>query len=384
MAMTSTTARILELRQFTIEQADLYSLIQAIPEEYRVIGPKKENYSLNLGELKNPRDLALGYISEEDRGIYRLYKEEGSMSIDRARYMNHPKYFTHLPTEELYRTKKTNGSFEVEEPEMDKRKLAFVLIKSCDISALHCMDRVFDQKYKDPSYNATREDTLIIGANCFHPGKNCFCTTFNAGPTTDKGFDLQLSDFGDKYMVEVGTEKGAELLSQIPSHPAGADDLQKKEMMTERSKRLMFKAFDIKKGVKTLNENYEHPYWDELKNDCFSCTNCISVCPLCFCYEVSDESNVTRTESRRVRKWDACQDLNFAGIHGANFREDRAARLKHWVNHKIHWQHDQYGCSGCTGCSRCITWCPIGIDITEPVWHAGGKEIGLYEYEESE
>ena len=25
---------------------------------------------------------------------------------------------------------------------------------------------------------------------------------------------------------------------------------------------------------------------------------------------------------------------------------------------------DQFGTSGCVGCGRCITWCPVGIDIT--------------------
>jgi sulfhydrogenase subunit beta (sulfur reductase) len=32
-------------------------------------------------------------------------------------------------------------------------------------------------------------------------------------------------------------------------------------------------------------------------------------------------------------------------------------KLAHWV--------DQFGSSGWVGCGRCITWCPVGIDITE-------------------
>ena len=28
---------------------------------------------------------------------------------------------------------------------------------------------------------------------------------------------------------------------------------------------------------------------------------------------------------------------------------------------------DQFGTSDCVGCGRCITWCPVGIDITEEV-----------------
>lgn len=380
MALPSAISKIMELKQFTMAPAEIYALIQAVPEKYRIIGPKKENFALNLGELEHPRDIALGYISEEEPGRYRLYKEEGSMSLDKARTMNNPKNFIHRPAELLYKTRKAgNGMFEIEEPDYtDSRPLAFVLIKPCDIMAIPCFDRTFNQTYKDPKYNSLRQDTLIIGANCFHPGKNCFCVTFNAGPTIDKGFDLMLSDLGDRYLVDVGSQLGASILAQVPNEPASQNNLNKKEILAKRAERAMLKAFDIKKGAEALKNNYEHPYWEELKNDCFSCTNCISVCPLCFCYEAVDESNVKQTETKRLKKWDACQDLNFAGIHGYNFREDRASRLKHWVNHKIRWQYKQFGCSGCTGCSRCITWCPIGIDITEPVWRMGGEEVGLY------
>ena len=35
---------------------------------------------------------------------------------------------------------------------------------------------------------------------------------------------------------------------------------------------------------------------------------------------------------------------------------------------------DQFGTSGCVGCGRCITWCPVGIDITEEVRAIGESE----------
>ena len=37
------------------------------------------------------------------------------------------------------------------------------------------------------------------------------------------------------------------------------------------------------------------------------------------------------------------------------------------MTHKLGTWHDQFGTSGCVGCGRCITWCPVGIDITEEV-----------------
>ena len=35
------------------------------------------------------------------------------------------------------------------------------------------------------------------------------------------------------------------------------------------------------------------------------------------------------------------------------------------MTHKLSTWEDQFGVSGCVGCGRCITWCPVGIDITQ-------------------
>ena len=45
----------------------------------------------------------------------------------------------------------------------------------------------------------------------------------------------------------------------------------------------------------------------------------------------------------------------------------RKSRYRQWMTHKLANWIDQFGTSGCVGCGRCITWCPVGIDITEEV-----------------
>jgi ferredoxin len=37
------------------------------------------------------------------------------------------------------------------------------------------------------------------------------------------------------------------------------------------------------------------------------------------------------------------------------------------MTHKLATWQDQFGSSGCVGCGRCITWCPVGIDLTQEV-----------------
>ncbi len=46
------------------------------------------------------------------------------------------------------------------------------------------------------------------------------------------------------------------------------------------------------------------------------------------------------------------------------------------MTHKLATWHDQFGESGCVGCGRCITWCPVGIDITEEVKAIQDSETG--------
>jgi ferredoxin len=69
-------------------------------------------------------------------------------------------------------------------------------------------------------------------------------------------------------------------------------------------------------------------------------------------------------EIRRFRQLDACQDLRFAEIYGANYRLRRASRLRQFVIHNLNYT-SQYGVIKTVGCGRCITWCPTKIDLTE-------------------
>jgi ferredoxin len=48
-------------------------------------------------------------------------------------------------------------------------------------------------------------------------------------------------------------------------------------------------------------------------------------------------------------------------------RSATRSRYRQWLVHKVASWIDQFGTSGCVGCGRCITWCPVGIDLTQEV-----------------
>ena len=121
-------------------------------------------------------------------------------------------------------------------------------------------------------------------------------------------------------------------------------------------------------GLKELLQgNPNHPRWDDVAARCLTCANCTMVCPTCFCTTVEDHTDLTGADRRAGRKWDSCFTLDFSYIHGGSVRNRSKSRYRQWMTHKLASWIDQFGTSGCVGCGRCITWCPVGIDITAEV-----------------
>lgn len=119
-------------------------------------------------------------------------------------------------------------------------------------------------------------------------------------------------------------------------------------------------------GIRELfHQNYEHPRWDEIASRCLSCANCTMVCPTCFCTAVEDVTDLGGETAERWMRWDSCFTADFSYIHGGSVRRSTASRYRQWLTHKLSTWIDQFGVSGCVGCGRCITWCPVGIDLTE-------------------
>jgi ferredoxin len=196
----------------------------------------------------------------------------------------------------------------------------------------------------------------------------------DAGPGVEDGSDVALTELppvgeatAHELLARAGSERGAELLARLPRREATARDRERGRAVVEATTASLGRALDTEGIRELLYDAAEHPRWDDVASRCLACTNCTLVCPTCFCSSVSDTSDLTGAHVTRARQWDSCFSLEFSTLAGGSARASTRSRYRQWMTHKLASWIDQFGSSGCVGCGRCITWCPVGIDITQEV-----------------
>jgi len=183
--------------------------------------------------------------------------------------------------------------------------------------------------------------------------------------TVSNGYDLHLTDLGDAYAVDVGSEAGRALLQAYSGAQRATEDHMKQlnKVLGAKWPRFPYKLeFDVGELSTLMAQSYENPIWDRLAEICLACGPCTLVCPTCFCFNVYDEVELNLTDGERRRRWDSCQLDEFARVAGGeNFREHQAARLRHRFMRKGRYLMEKYGELGCTGCGRCVRSCLVDI-----------------------
>ena len=356
-----------------IPRSDFDTLMLAlVAAGYTIVGPTVAQGAITYDRIERVEDLPIGWADEQAPGVYRLARREDGALFGYAVGQKSWKSYLYPPKSTLFTVTRTDGSWQFAPGEVPDVRYAMLGVRACELAAIDIQDRVFlFPGHPDRVYQTFRRDLFTIGVNCGVAGGTCFCVSMETGPRCESGYDLVLTELLDwgrhEFVLEAGSEAGEVILEQLPGRPATDQDLVRVDEVVERTASRMGRSMNTDGIKQLLYDNLEHPRWDEVADRCLACTNCTLVCPTCFCSTVEDSVTLDGSEATRTRRWDSCFNLDFSALHGVPVRESRKARYRQWMTHKLATWYDQFGSSGCVGCGRCITWCPVGIDITEEV-----------------
>ncbi len=280
-----------------------------------------------------------------------------------------------LPFQETLSTFRfKEGGDWAQEIQYEDRPRAIVGLHACDIHALIKLDKVFTKEFfPSPYYLSRRRNTLVVGVD-HAPCEGGFCRSLGTD-TVSHGFDLFLTDLGDRYFVAVGSDHG---FSLIQGHGARAvTEADTRDYLAARRK--------IAAGFKTtvqaqnlpnlLDIRFESKVWERWGEKCLSCGSCAMVCPTCYCYGVAEDVSMDFREATKVKRLYSCNLVDFALVAGGhNFRPDPARRLKYRYYHQYRGFVETYGEPKCVGCNRCGRTCLAGINPPEVIGDLQAEE----------
>lgn len=333
-----------------INKRELHRLFDVIAAN-RIIGPVQKG------------------ISHEGKPLYAFepVTDFKDLSLDYTTTTRPAKrYF--LPSHETLCTFKVheNGweksvDFNIHEPNV------FFGLHACDINALNKLDKVLmESNFPTPYYAAKRRNMFIIGIECM-PQPFCFCRSMGTD-SAYHGFDMFLTDLGDRYFVEVQSAAAFNFLSKINTRePKEKDHARYVEVI--EAKNSMFTAHvDTTDLAKILDMEFQSDVWKYWGDKCLSCGTCASVCPTCYCYGVEESVDLDLNGAKKVKHLYSCNLIDFAEVAGGhNFRPESHDRLKYRYYHKHRGFVEEFEESLCVGCGRCSEACLARITVPEVI-----------------
>jgi ferredoxin len=357
---------------WTMTPDDLVAMVAALRAEFdEVIAPVRVDGVIRMAPVDSADELPRGVVDEHGPGTYRT---STTAEAHRFAYVVGPdslKAIVHPPRSPVWTmTRDDTGAVAVSVTPPRPVRRAVLGARACDVAALDRLGRTqLDGPHPDPHHAAARAGLFLIGVDCSRPAPTCFCESTGTGPWIDGGVDLALTELdgdGDvHYLLRSVSEQGREFAESLGLTDANADDVADAEQ-SRRSVHTTERSMPAEAAAIVLAD-LEHPRWDDVAERCLTCGNCTAVCPTCFCTDTDDQVGLDGNTAHRDRVWDTCFSLEYSHLGPGPARSSPRSRYRQWLTHKLGTWHDQFGESGCVGCGRCITWCPVGIDLTAEV-----------------
>ena len=284
----------------------------------------------------------------------------GAVLWEYANALHPPKQYV-LPQNDPLVQIKHNGRRHEVEPIYDDSPRVLLNVRSCDAKGIVFLTRMHAMEPADASYLRRADRITIVSLACTTPCPSGFCVCPNSGPFLSDGYDVQLTDLGESYLVEVGSAKGHATVSCAQNLFRLATDseiAQRKRLEAEAKNHFGEETCHFASAMRRVSTGrVSDALWEKISDWCLECGACNFVCPTCYCFSVKDLGR--NGGWVRCRMWDSCQYTAFTlEASGHNPRAERKERMKRRFFHKVSAQYYQRDAMvGCVGCGRCIKVC---------------------------
>lgn len=330
--------------------------------------------------ISQQKQKVIGVCAKGDRFEFEQLDSAGQLRLDYDVTLRPPgrKYF--LPPVETLLTYEVGGSYQ---SVYDDTKFVLIGVHPYDMEAINQLDRLFSKDTFDTHYMKRRHNATIIACDVVTASKDVFASSMGTA-TVKTGFDVLLTDIGDAYVMEIGSQKGDTLLATAKEavDPTAREIEQRQKVWTDNEKRLNKHKLNCEPSYlpKLLERAYDHPVWEEKAKTCFSCGSCNQVCPTCYCFNVQDDVNWGLLEGKRTRCWDGCLLDGFTKVAGDHeFRKKRLERFRHRLYRKGKYVPEKISSPimACVGCGRCVSACLPDIANPVNVYNRLIKDLGI-------
>lgn len=369
----------MQMPSYMIQRAHLDRLIHSVQQAgYRCIGPQVREGTIVYDTLTQAKQLPWGINAQQTPGKYHIEQTDDPRAFAWANGPQALKPILFKPIETVWRvTRDAQGKLLFQPEAVTEEPIAFFGARACDLAAMGVQDQVFiHQQAVDPRYQARRQNLLVIAVNCGVSSSNCFCVSAGTGPEVSSQYDMVMTEIANGFVIQAGSSTGEQLLTLLNLNYATDTEilLAKEEPLKAAAMQTKRIPFDNTSALRDLLfSQLNHPRWDEVAERCLSCGNCTSVCPTCFCQSTVEKPALDGQSSVHQHEWDSCFTAGHSYVAGHSVRDHTRERYRQWLTHKVGSWFDQFGSSGCVGCGRCVTWCPVGIDITEELAAISGE-----------
>jgi len=292
--------------------------------------------------------------------IFSALRSPAQVVWDFENPLHPPKRFVLPQTDPLVKIK-LNGQRHEVEPVCDGASRTLFNVRSCDVKGIAFLTRMHEMEPADASYLRRAHNLTTISLACTTPCPPGFCVCTDSGPFLSGGYDLQLTDLGGSFLVEVGSEKGEAAMTKAPElfRKATEDEVTERKALEAAAKtRFGPETCHFASAMRRISTGrVQDALWEKMSDWCLECGGCNFVCPTCYCFSVKDLGRDGTWV--RCRMWDSCQYAAFTlEASGHNPREHRKERMKRRFFHKVSAQYyTRDSMVGCVGCGRCIKTC---------------------------